>query len=157
MRHNYHWRRWLGDSWWWRGCQLRWRRRRSEGSQSWRTRPGPISRSGMLENKYPEHFRIESVKRTHLGRPRIDWNSDVEPSDKPPNISWPPWKLRSSLQTRMPSIDKVANSQATLLIHRAKRLDKASTPLWELWRKDGPWLEEGGSKLENQWISKVQT
>ena len=26
----------------------------------------------------------------HLGRPRIDWNSDVEPRPKPPNRSWAP-------------------------------------------------------------------
>ena len=35
-------------------------------------------------------FIVINLLIDHLGRPRIDWNSDVEPRPKPPNRSWAP-------------------------------------------------------------------
>ena len=36
------------------------------------------------------HLIVINLLINHLGRPRIDWNSDVEPRPKPPNRSWAP-------------------------------------------------------------------
>ena len=38
-----------------------------------------------------------------------------------------------------------------------KTSTKSDKPLWELWRKDGPWLEDGGSKLVNEKVKCAKT
>ena len=144
----YHWRRRFRDSG--RRRQLRRRRRRCkrcwEADKTWR-RPWPAQvevRLSIAEIKdqisitkvYNLHgrliqFFVINLLIGHLGRPRIDWNSDVEPRPKPPNRSW------------APAIENQGNKYVMDGSYEA-------APLWELCRKDDPWLEEGGSKLGSE-------
>ena len=128
---TYHWRRWLRDSRW-RRCQLRWRRRRRESGQPWRTRPGWIRVSNFQD--------WEGQKRTwYLGKPRIDWNSDVEPRDKPPNISWPParlWSHGKGHQNILPASLGYSAWQHTSV----GTLKKRWTLTWGRWEQAGEWI-----------------
>ena len=144
----YHWRRRFRNSG--RRRQLRRRRRRCKGrreaNKTWR-RPWPAQVEGRLSiaevrnqisitKVYNLHdrliqFIVINLLIDHLGRPRIDWNSDVEPRPKPPNRSW------------APAIENQGNKYVMDGSYEA-------APLWELCRKDEPWLEEGGSKLGSE-------